>query len=166
MTIPTNKNLEDLFNLPDSDPVFEDDIPVKPPAVISPDTLGNLERINQALPTVRGLDAADAEMDELANLAKNSYTDLVELGMQVDSRSAGDILSVAQQFLGHAITAKTAKMNKKLKMIDLQLKKAKLDNDRGDESDNEIGSVHGQVMDRNELLNEVLAAAAARNENS
>lgn len=155
MTIPTNKNLEDLFNLPDAEVVFEDDIPVPPPAVITKDTLSNLERINEALPTVRGLEADDAEMDELANLAKGSYKDLVDLGMQVDSRSAGDILSVAQQFLGHAITAKTAKMNKKLKMIDLQLKKAKLDESNG--GDDETPTAKGQVLDRNELLAEILA---------
>ena len=151
----TNKNLEELFNLPESEPVFEDEVEVPPPAVIEEDTLGNLDKINKALPTVKGLESSDAEMDELANLAKSSFKDLLDLGMQVDSRSAGDILSVAQQFLGHAITAKTAKMNKKLKMIDLQLKKAKLDNDRGDES-GEVGSANGQVLDRNELLNEIL----------
>ena len=33
--------------------------------------------------------------------------------------------------LGHALTAKTAKMNKKLKMIELQMKKMKLDKDTG-----------------------------------
>lgn len=155
MTIPTNKNLEDLFNLPEQDTVFDDEVPVPPPAVIDEDTLGNLERINKALPTVKGLDAADGEMDELSDLAKNSFKDLLDLGMQVDSRSAGDILSVAQQFLGHAITAKTAKMNKKLKMIDLQLKKAKLDQDRGDEEEEGTTST-GRVLDRNELLNEIL----------
>ncbi len=156
MTIPANKNLEDLFNLPDAEPVFKDDIEVPLPAVISEDTLGNLEKINQALPTVRGLDAADADMDELATLAKDSFKDLLELGMQVDSRSAGDILSVAQQFLGHAITAKTAKMNKKLKMIDLQLKKAKFDHDRGDgtETDSEVAT--GQILDRNDLLEQII----------
>jgi hypothetical protein len=29
--------------------------------------------------------------------------------------------------LGHALTAKTAKLNKKLKMVELQMKKVKLD---------------------------------------
>jgi hypothetical protein len=51
----------------------------------------------------------------------------MDLGMQVDSRFASEIFSVASNMLGHAITAKTAKMDKKLKMIDLQLKKMRLD---------------------------------------
>ena len=45
--------------------------------------------------------------------------------MNVDSRWASDIFGVASTMLGHAITAKTAKLNKKLKMVDLQLKKSK-----------------------------------------
>lgn len=154
-----NKNLTELFNLPDPEEskVFTDlDEPA--PKEIVPDITeqasNNLDKINAALPQVRKLEADDVEMDELANLAKDSFKDLLDLGMQVDSRSAGDILSVAQQFLGHAITAKTAKMNKKLKMIDLQLKKAKLDMDKGDAPAD--GTSTGNILDRNELLEKLL----------
>jgi len=106
------------------------------------------------LPAVRGLESTDQEMDELAGLATSSYRDLMDLGMQVDSRFASEIFSVASQMLGHAITAKTAKMNKKLKMIDLQLKKAKLDKD--DVNNNNIPTGQGAVLDRNELLSRIV----------
>jgi hypothetical protein len=58
--------------------------------------------------------------------------------------------------LNHAITAKTAKLNKKLKMIDLQLKKATLDQ-RQAKADEKIDNIPlgeglGQNLDRNELL--------------
>ena len=93
-------------------------------------------------------------MDELAGLATGSYKDLMELGMQVDSRFASEIFNSAGTMLGHAITAKTAKLNKKLKMIELQLKKASLDQkvaSQNQELDNTpVGS--GQALDRNELL--------------
>ena len=89
--------------------------------------LNNLEKIENALPQVRGLESADVEMDSLADLAQSSYRDLTDLGMQVDSRFSSEIFSVAGTMLGHAITAKTAKVQKKLKMIELQLKKAALD---------------------------------------
>ena len=106
------------------------------------------------MPQVKGLEASDGEMDELALLATNSYKDLMDLGMQVDSRFASEIFNSASSMLGHAITAKTAKLNKKLKMIDLQLKKAQLDHkmsEKTEELDNTpIGS--GQTLDRNELL--------------
>ena len=121
---------------------------------ITIEALSNLEKIETALPQVRGLDAADTEMDELANLATSSYKDLMDLGMKVDSRFSSEIFGVASNLLGHAITAKTAKLNKKLKMIDLQLKKAALDQRQAAKSE-EIENTplgEGKSLDRNELL--------------
>ena len=156
-----NKNLQELFNLPDTDESTTFTDLAEPPPGHSPDEItleaaNNLDKINNALPQVTSLEADDKDMDALSDLAKGSYQDLVDLGMQVDSRSAGDILHVAQQFLGHAITAKTAKMNKKLKMIDLQLKKAKLDADKLKHNPEQVQEAEGTVMDRNELLDELL----------
>ena len=93
-------------------------------------------------------------MDSLATLAQDSYKDLMDLGMQVDSRYASEIFNVAGTMLGHAITAKTAKLNKKLKMIDLQLKKAQLDQKEASrEKEIEATPVgEGRELDRNELL--------------
>ena len=45
-------------------------------------------------------------------------------------------------------------MNKKLKMIDLQLRKAKLDQSSGAEEN--IPTAQGMVLDRNDLLNRLL----------
>jgi len=121
---------------------------------ITTEAASTLEKIDNALPQVKGLEAADEEMDELAALATNSYKDLVDLGMQVDSRFSAEIFSAASGFLGHAITAKTAKINKKLKMLDMQLKKAALDAKNAAKTE-QIESTplgEGQSFDRNELL--------------
>ena len=126
---------------------------------ITTEALDSLSKIEQALPQVRGLEAADDEMDSLAEMATSSYKDLIDLGMQVDSRYASEIFNVAGTMLGHAITAKTAKLNKKLKMIDLQLKKAQLDQkEAGKEKEIEATPLgEGRELDRNELL-KMLAA--------
>ena len=99
-------------------------------------------------------------MDELASLATTSYKDLFDLGMQVDSRYSSEIFSVASTLLGHAITAKTAKLNKKLKMIELQLKKAALDQKTAskDEIIENTPLGDGRTLDRNELL-KILSAS-------
>jgi len=153
------KKLTELFELPE-DEISNLSIPVPENAeLITSEAYSALEKIEQALPQVRGLDAADGEMDELATLATASYKDLMDLGMQVDSRFASEIFNSASSMLGHAITAKTAKINKKLKMLDLQLKKAQLDQKMISKTE-EIESTplgEGQVLDRNELL-KVLAA--------
>ena len=115
-----NRKLEELFNIGPSAESVEMPI-LEQPEEITTEALNNLEKIENALPQVRGLELSDIEMDELANIATSSYKDLMDLGMQVDSRFSSEIFGVASNLLGHAITAKTAKINKKLKTIELQL---------------------------------------------
>jgi hypothetical protein len=117
-----------------------------------------IDKIDEALPAIRDLAASDRELDELANLAKQSYQDLSDLGMNVDSRYSAELFAVAGTMLGHALTAKTTKLNKKLKMIDLQLRKLKLDQDAAKKS-GELGNIptaQGQVLTRNDLLERLL----------
>jgi hypothetical protein len=164
------RKLEELFDLP---PATKDQVEATPDADFPPtedlrsqlQTLDlNIDKIDQALPGVRGLEANDEEMDGLADLAKSSYNDLMDLGMQVDSRFASEIFSVASNMLGHAITAKTAKMDKKLKMIDLQLKKMRLDQQQAiidakaaDAGGSEaMQTAQGMVLSRNDLLERIL----------
>jgi hypothetical protein len=160
------RKLESLFDLPPSVPV--EDEPTPPP----PEDLRtqlqildeNIDKVDAALPGVRGLESSDEEMDGLAELAKDSYKDLMDLGMQVDSRFASEIFSVASNMLGHAITAKTAKLDKKLKMIDLQMKKMRLDQQqqvldaRAADADtgNTMQTAQGMVLSRNDLLERIL----------
>lgn len=148
------KKLQELFELP-QDEIDSLSIPIPENASeITTDALSALEKIDHALPQVKGLEASDGELDELAQMAVDSFKDLSDLGMQVDSRFSSEIFSVASNMLGHAITAKTAKLNKKLKMIDLQLKKAQLDQKlagKAEEIENTpVGE--GKSLDRNELL--------------
>ena len=150
------RKLEDLFDLPSSVEIeTENEIPTIAETRAQLAVIDDAsDKIDSALPAVRDLDASDGEMDELADLAKDSYKDLMDLGMQVDSRFASEIFNVAGTMLGHAITAKTAKMNKKLKVIDLQLKKMRLDQQTPEEQ--QIATAQGQVLNRNDLLERLL----------
>jgi DNA-directed RNA polymerase beta' subunit len=126
-----------------------------------------IDKIDAALPGVRDLEASDGDMDELAQKATETFDDLMDLGMQVDSRYASEIFAVAGAMLGHALTAKTAKMNKKLKMIQLQLQKAKLDLDRekraGDNEEESVETAEGQVLSRNDLLDRLIGTRDQKN---
>ena len=162
------RKLESLFDLPPSTPV--EDEPTPQPAEDFRSQLQTLDdtidKIDAALPGVRGLESSDAEMDSLSKMATDSYDELMTLGMQVDSRFASEIFSVASNMLGHAITAKTAKMDKKLKMIDLQLKKMRLDQQQSvidaKAADADAGegmqTAQGMVLSRNDLLERLLAS--------
>jgi hypothetical protein len=159
------RKLEQLFDLPSTAPET-DSVPAinetKSALIAIDDTI---DKIDSALPAVRGLDASDSEMDELADKATKTFDDLMDLGMNVDSRFASEIFAVAGTMLGHALTAKTAKMNKKLKMIELQMKKMKLDRDmQGDEGPAE--TAQGQVLNRNDLLERLLATRTQNSKSS
>ena len=158
------RKLEELFELPTDtvedglpDEVTPDNVPEAKPEnnAVMQNTLSELDKVQAALPLVRGLEASDTEMDDLAGKAVKGYEDMMDLGMNVDSRWASDIFGVASQMLGHAITAKTAKLNKKLKMVDLQLKKANLDQ-KVIANTEDIATGTGVVLDRNALLDRLL----------
>jgi len=156
------KKLADLFDLPDTD-----NIPLVTPNEALQTIAENreiieqvndaIDKIDTALPTVRDLSATDQELDDLANLAKDKFQDLMDLGMNMDPRFAGVVLQSASTLLGHAITAKTAKIDKKLKMVQLQLQKARLDHQISKDSP-EGKPIEGQgiVLDRNALLDQIL----------
>jgi hypothetical protein len=110
------------------------------------------------------LASSDKDLDELSDLAKQSYQDLSDLAFNVDSRYSAELFAVASTMLGHALTAKTTKLNKKLKMIDLQLRKLKLDQDAAKRS-GELGNIptaQGQVLSRNDLLQRLLDASSQK----
>ena len=158
------KKLESLFNLP---PETNIDITVEESTSFVEqnrelilDVDNAIDRIDAALPTVHDLDTGDKELDELAKLAQDKAEDLIDLGMNVEPRFSGVILQTASVMLGHAITAKTAKLDKKLKMVQLQLAKAKLDHQiKKDTKDPGEVAIEGEgiVLDRNDLLKQILA---------
>ena len=156
------KRLEELFNLPKNLP--EDTTAEEAKEVMEENKAVfdeidfAIDKIDQALPGVKGLEASDDEMDELAKMAKDRFEDLMDLGMNVDSRFSGQIFQTAGVLLGHAITAKQAKLDKKLRMVDLQLKKMRLDHQVKQDSGQSPGAVEGEgtVIDRNTLLAQIL----------
>ena len=148
------RKLEELFDLPPSDLTTEEAPTVEQTQSAITDIDNTIDKIDAALPAVRNLDASDEEMDALATKATDTFDNLMDLGFNVDSRYSAEIFAVASQMLGHALTAKTAKLNKKLKMIDLQLKKVKLD--QGREEETTVETAHGQILSRNDLLERLI----------
>ena len=155
------QKLEELFNLPPSDATTPEEAKInieENRAMIQEVDLA-IDKIDAALPYVNDLDISDKELDDLSDLAKEKFQDLIDLGMNVEARFSGHILATAGTLLGHAITAKQAKLDKKLRMVDLQLKKARLDQ-QNSKNDGEklIDAADGKavILDRNELLKQIL----------
>jgi hypothetical protein len=150
------KKLEEILNLPETKKTIKKAEKEQVQEVAQPllRDMAEFDKIAAALPQVKGLgDISDGEFDELARRATDAYDDLMDLGMNVEARYSGRVFEVAATMLKNAIDAKSAKIDKKLKMVELQLKKQKLDQ----ESNNDDGSIDVSgtgviISDRNSLL--------------
>lgn len=151
------KKLEELLDLPDSKEIIKQDKKRDKKEVIEQQNetlrdIAEFDKIAAALPAVKGLgEMADKELNDIAEKALDAYDDLMDLGMNVESRYSGRVFEVAGGMLKTSLDAKVAKMDKKLKMIELQLKKEKLDKDGKPDED----LVQGEgyiVTDRNSLI--------------
>lgn len=115
--------------------------------------IADFDKISASLPQVKGLgDLADSEFDSLAQRATDAYDDLMDLGMNVEARYSSRIFEVAGGMLKNAIDAKSAKIDKKLKMIELQLKKQQIDQKANPEEGIAIQGSGVIISDRNSLL--------------
>ena len=153
-----NTNLEQEFNLPSmslKEELIQEDteeITETQSVVLSE----KLDKITAALPQVYGLDASDKELDELADYGISAHKELMELSLSVEQRFCGEIAGTAATMLGHAITARTNKIKKKLDMVTLQIKKQLADHKTkiSEEPEEIEGKV--DVFDRNDLLKQLL----------
>jgi hypothetical protein len=136
------KRLEEIFELPDNEEYVQG--------------IAVLNEIDQQLPStdITDLSTSDAEMDELASKAITHYDDLMDLGMNVEPRFSAPIFEAATKLMGHAITAKTNKIDKKLKALDLQLKQRRLElqERQADLKDDDSPDGSARELDRNALL--------------
>lgn len=150
------KRLESLLNLPPSEePVIEPPAESVAAQVIDlQEKLEEFDKIASALPRVKGLgDMADSELDALAMKAEKAYDDLMDLGMNVEARYGARMFEVAATMMSAAIQAKTNKIDKKLKMVDLQLKKLAIDKKHTDGNTAETVQGEGYILtDRNSIL--------------
>ena len=150
------KKLEELFNLDSeqsTESMIEDQKPLLEEVTSLDASFKAVQEITKSLPEIKELDNLDErELDDLAKKAETAYDDLMDLGMNVEIRYSGRIFEVAGTMMKNAIDAKSAKIDKKLKAIDLQLKKYKIDKDNNEESGDVLNGVGFVITDRNELL--------------
>ena len=150
------KRLEEILNIESTaDPIIEpapiDSLPV--PTIDLQEKLEEFDKIAAALPRVKGLgDIADSELDALADKAEKAYDDLMDLGMNVEARYGARMFEVAASMMTQAIAAKSAKIDKKLKMVDLQLKKLAIDKKHGQGEGNTVEGEGYIITDRNSII--------------
>jgi len=154
MTTNRFDQLKQIFNI-DDEIEENDDLPTEDQiheAMELADTLN--DRLSVAQDQVS--DNHDREMDEISELAMQGFKDLKELGMDVEVRHAGEIFSGAATMLKIGLDARNSKVDKKLRLMKLQLDKLRLDRSMPPEQPKEIdGNVN--LVDRTELLKQIKA---------
>ena len=155
------KKLEELLNLPESQDIVKEE--EKKDKKVSKKQekenktalrdISEFDKIAAAPPKVEGLgEMGDQELDDIGQRAVTAYEDLMDLGMNVESRYSARIFEVAGNMLKTGLDAKSAKLDKKLKMVDLQLKKQKQDSKGESENTNLVQGEGYIISDRNSLL--------------
>lgn len=161
------KKLEETFNI---DPV-DDEVKEVPTIEESRDLtellsseLATTDKIDASLPMVQGLNEHDKDMDDIHAKAINTFEELISLGMNVEIHAGAKLMETANQMLKTAMEAKDSKVDRKLKMLNLQLNKAKLDLAVQKEAknksvtDDDIEADGNIVVDRNELMKRLAKA--------
>jgi hypothetical protein len=157
-----NTHLANTFDLADYPQPSQDDIRA---------AMENAQDLEKTLKDINGFDTQnvdldgsathDAEMDEISEMAVTAHRDLLEVGMNVDTRTAGEILGTSATMLKIALDARNSKMDKKLRLIKLQMDKMKLDHAMAKEDNTPVdgGTL---TMDRNELIAQIQNATKNR----
>ena len=157
------KKLEETFNIEPAEEIKEE-IEKETPSIEESKELTEIlyaelkttEKIDTALPLVQDLNEHDKEMDDIHQKALDAFNDLLQLGMNVEIHAGAKLLETANQMLKTAMEAKDSKVDRKLKMINLQLQKAKLDlNISKNKDGTELESDGAVIIDRNELLKRI-----------
>jgi len=160
------KKLEETFNIK---PICNDDDEVEetPSVEVSKELteilnteLETIDKIDSALPMVQDLNQHDREMDEIHSKALNAFEELFSLGMNVEVHAGAKLMETANQMLKTAMEAKDSKVDRKLKMINLQMQKARLEHqidkeEKKNTKDEELEGEGSVIIDRNELLKRI-----------
>lgn len=172
------RKLEEVFNLDsfddDSDEIVQDqsnddDVSEEYDIDKLENILSEVDKIDRALPAVRGLESLDSEMDAIKQRSLDAFEEIMDYGKNVEDRHAATLFDSAAKMLQSAIVANQSKMDRKLKAIQLQVQKSKVDLEReklewkkeetrlrGDASKPIEGNAEEFKMSRNELIKQII----------
>lgn len=97
----------------------------------------------------------EGEIDVIANDAAKYFEDIMDKAFNTEDRFAPELFNAANSMLKTALDGKNAIVNAKLKLLDLELKKQKIEQDFQAKGGPQAKEVNGQqviVADRNSLL--------------
>lgn len=116
--------------------------------------LAETKNLKQQLRQIPDILEKENEIDNIANNAAKYFEDIMDKAFNTEDRFAPELFNAANSMLKTALDGKNSIVNAKLKLLDLELKKRKLENDfanAGPQS-REVNGQSVTVTDRNSLL--------------
>ena len=92
----------------------------------------------------------DDDLDEIAAQADSAFQELMDITLNTTGGKVGDIASAAKNFLDVKMNAKMAKLEKKFKMMNLELQQRKQEYFENRQKANAIVNSSDDIMDTNE----------------
>lgn len=160
------KRLEEVFNFAEPTEIDAEAVPTDSSVAAEASVVSiqaSSDKVDLALSQVSGLNEHESDMNDIAKTAMDAYKDLWDISQNIHDAHVGKVLEVAQGMLKTALEAQEAKSQRKLKMVELQIKKARLDwemTTKGKSADN---GPDGVFFDRNELIATLLQNRKSEN---
>ena len=112
----------------DSDYSIEDPtMPYVPSEEEIRNALQTAQNMRTQLVQIPDVSEKEAEIDAIAESASGYFEDIMDKAFNAEDRFAPELFNAANSLLKTALDGKTAIINAKLKLLDLELKKQKLD---------------------------------------
>jgi len=157
------KRIEEVLDLPSLESMLGDDA-ISPEDQARLDAItvalenNELENIDKHLMDPDGTREHAEEMDQIIDCAMTAHKDAIDMAFNMEPKNAGSIMEPAARFLELGMKAMQAKLDARMKGIELKMKREKLDHDlRKNQEEGVVEgetqvSEKGQLVDRNALL--------------
>lgn len=172
------KKLNDVFNLPeeDDDSDIDETVDIDHKETDNETITYNIEdfkpvisKANEISREIRDTENIDKDFDELSKRSMEVFELLVDIGQNIEDKHVSDIFDVASKMMTNSISAKTHKMERKLKAINLEIQNHKADIEqqkldqkikeraaRGDDSKPIDGDSERILVSREDLIRQII----------
>ena len=114
--------------------------------------MNEFEEFDKKLKRIDEVDDDD-DLEAMKKEAMDHFSNLMSLGESVEPRFSAGIFDAASKLFGHALTAKTTKIDRKLRAKDIEIKMRRLEMQERQADKNTIDGDEVQgTFDRNDIL--------------
>lgn len=155
----SKKGVEDALGIPSIDELQKameilnnDDNEEKATADEIKEAMSSVKEMKKSLQLIPDILEKENEIDQIAENAARYFEDVMDRGFNSEGKFAGHIFDAANNLLKTALEAKATIINAKLRLLDLELKKQKMQPELGNAGMKTVEGSEVLLAERNSLL--------------